>query len=129
VIVGGGFVACEFAHVFSALGSRVTMMIRGSTLLRGHDDDITMRFTDIAAKKWVITATAGSRASAAMATASSCGAGTARLCGQRAAGRHRRTRNGDLLDAEQAGVKVTASGQVVVDEYTTHVGAWHFRAW
>ena len=40
VIVGGGFVACEFAHVFSALGSRVTMMIRGSTLLRGHDDDI-----------------------------------------------------------------------------------------
>ena len=28
-----------------------------------------------------------------------------------------RTPNGDLLDAEQAGVKVTASGQVVVDEY------------
>ncbi len=54
VIVGGGFVACEFAHIFSSLGSRVTMMIRGSTLLRGHDDDITMRFTDIAAKKWEI---------------------------------------------------------------------------
>ena len=51
MIVGGGFVACEFAHVFSALGSRVTMMIRGSTLLRGHDDDITMRFTDIAAQE------------------------------------------------------------------------------
>ena len=40
IIVGGGFVACEFAHIFSALGSHVTLMIRGSTLLRGHDDDI-----------------------------------------------------------------------------------------
>ena len=40
IIVGGGFVACEFAHIFSALGSHVTLVIRGSTLLRGHDDDI-----------------------------------------------------------------------------------------
>ena len=47
IIVGGGFVACEFAHIFSSLGSRVTLLIRGSTLLRGHDDDITMRFTDM----------------------------------------------------------------------------------
>ena len=54
IIVGGGFVACEFAHIFSSLGSRVTLLIRGSTLLRGHDDDITMRFTDIAGKKWEI---------------------------------------------------------------------------
>src|SRR5215475_1655966 len=54
VIVGGGFIGCEFAHVFSGLGSRVTMMVRGSTLLRGLDDDIAMRFTDIAAKKWEI---------------------------------------------------------------------------
>src|SRR6185312_6688569 len=54
VIVGGGYVATEFAHIFSELGSHVTLVIRGSTLLRGHDDAIMMRFTDIAAKKWVI---------------------------------------------------------------------------
>ena len=34
VIVGSGFVAAEFAHVFSALGVRVTLVIRGGTLLR-----------------------------------------------------------------------------------------------
>ena len=34
VIVGGGFVAAEFAHAFSSLGTRVTLVIRGSTLLR-----------------------------------------------------------------------------------------------
>jgi mycothione reductase len=118
VIVGGGFVACEFAHVFSALGSRVTMMVRGSTLLRGHDDDISMRFTDIAAKKWEILShrqVAGIRRD---------GDGVELRCQDGSSVRGDvllvatgRTPNGDLLDAEQAGVKVTASGQVVVDEY------------
>ena len=54
VIVGGGFVAAEFAHIFSALGTRVTLVIRGATLLRQCDDTICERFTDIAAKKWEI---------------------------------------------------------------------------
>ena len=40
VIVGGGFVAAEFAHVFSALGVRVTIVVRGDGAahpLRRHD--------------------------------------------------------------------------------------------
>ena len=40
IIVGGGFIAAEFAHVFSALGTRVSLVIRGGTLLRAlrrHD--------------------------------------------------------------------------------------------
>jgi mycothione reductase len=118
VIVGGGFVACEFAHVFSALGSRVTMMIRGSTLLRGHDDDITMRFTDIAAKKWVILShrqVAGIRRDGDCVELRCQDGSTVR--GNVLLVATGRTPNGDLLDAEQAGVKVTASGQVVVDEY------------
>ncbi len=52
VIVGGGFVAAEFAHIFSALGVRVTIVIRGGALLRHCDDDICRRFTRIAAAKW-----------------------------------------------------------------------------
>src|SRR6201996_6777955 len=32
VIIGSGFVAAEFAHVFSALGAHVTLVIRGSTM-------------------------------------------------------------------------------------------------
>ncbi|MCG5433785.1 mycothione reductase [Mycobacterium sp. MYCO198283] len=52
VIVGGGYVACEFAHIFSALGSRVTLVVRGSTLLNGTDDTVGERFTAMAAKKW-----------------------------------------------------------------------------
>jgi mycothione reductase len=118
VIVGGGFVACEFAHVFSALGSRVTMMVRGSTLLRGQDDDISMRFTDLAAKKWEILShrqVRGIRRDGDFVELR-CQDGSA-VRGDVLLVATGRTPNGDLLDAEQAGVKVTSQGQIVVDEY------------
>ena len=52
VIVGGGFVAAEFAHIFSALGVRITLVIRGGALLRHLDDTLCERFTRIASSKW-----------------------------------------------------------------------------
>lgn len=118
IIIGGGFIACEFAHVFSSLGSHVTLLLRGSTLLRGHDDDIAMRFTDIAAKKWEIRnhhELADARASGD-GVEITCTDGT-KLRGDTLLVATGRTPNGDLLDAEQAGVKVTARGQIVVDEF------------
>ena len=118
IIVGGGFVACEFAHIFSSLGSHVTLLIRGSTLLRGHDDDITMRFSDMAGKKWEI------RSHHEVTDARAVGGGVEIRCNDGSTLRGDallvatgRVPNGDLLDGEQAGVKVNASGQVVVDEY------------
>src|SRR6202161_4290603 len=43
VIVGGGFVAAEFAHIFSALGVRITLVIRGGSLLRHLDDTLSRK--------------------------------------------------------------------------------------
>lgn len=40
VIVGGGYIAVEFAGVFRSLGSEVAMVIRAEELLRGFDDDL-----------------------------------------------------------------------------------------
>ncbi len=40
VIVGGGYIAVEFAGIFNALGARVTQAVRGETVLRGFDDDV-----------------------------------------------------------------------------------------
>jgi glutathione reductase (NADPH) len=40
IIVGGGYIACEFAGIFGTLGSEVTMVIRGEELLTGFDDDV-----------------------------------------------------------------------------------------
>ncbi len=45
-IIGGGYIAVEMGHVFSALGSKVTMFNRSDRLLRSHDEDISSTFTE-----------------------------------------------------------------------------------
>jgi glutathione reductase (NADPH) len=40
VIVGGGYIAVEFACIFHGLGSDVTLVYRGPNLLRGFDEDV-----------------------------------------------------------------------------------------
>ena len=43
VIVGGGYIAVEFAGIFHGLGVEVTQLYRGPRFLRGFDDDIRER--------------------------------------------------------------------------------------
>jgi mycothione reductase len=52
VILGSGFVAAEFAHVFSALGSQVTVVARNNALMRQLDAEISQRFTAVAQERW-----------------------------------------------------------------------------
>ena len=40
LVVGGGYIACEFASIFNGLGSRVTQLYRGEQILRGFDDEV-----------------------------------------------------------------------------------------
>jgi glutathione reductase (NADPH) len=40
VVVGGGYIAVEFAGIFNGLGSQVTQLYRGPLFLRGFDSDI-----------------------------------------------------------------------------------------
>ena len=40
VIVGGGYIAIEFAGIFNGLGAVTHMLYRGEQILRGFDDDI-----------------------------------------------------------------------------------------
>jgi len=40
VVVGGGYIALEFAHVFHGLGVHATLVHRGQMVLRGFDDDV-----------------------------------------------------------------------------------------
>jgi mycothione reductase len=117
VIVGSGFVAAEFAHIFAALGSRVTIVIRGATMLRHYDDTLCRRFTRIASSKWEL------RTHRNIVGASNRGSGVSvelddgsTLTADLLLVATGRLSNADLLDAEQAGVDVE-DGRVVVDEY------------
>jgi glutathione reductase (NADPH) len=40
VILGGGYIGCEFACILNGMGTEVTMVIRGGRILRGFDEDI-----------------------------------------------------------------------------------------
>lgn len=40
LVVGGGYIACEFASIFNGLGAKVTQLYRGEQVLRGFDGDV-----------------------------------------------------------------------------------------
>ncbi|WP_180683141.1 glutathione-disulfide reductase [Tepidicella baoligensis] len=40
LVVGGGYIACEFASIFNGLGAQVTQLYRGEQILRGFDDEV-----------------------------------------------------------------------------------------
>lgn len=40
VVVGGGYIAVEFASIFNGLGAEVSLMYRGELFLRGFDDSV-----------------------------------------------------------------------------------------
>lgn len=54
VILGGGFIAAEFAHIFSAFGTRVAIINRSDTLLRREDEEISKRFTQLMSKRMTV---------------------------------------------------------------------------
>lgn len=43
VVMGGGYIAVEFAGVFNALGSKVTLVNRSDTILRNYEQEIVKR--------------------------------------------------------------------------------------
>ena len=53
VVIGGGYIGVELAGVFNALGSTVTMLLRGDTVLRGFDEDIRATLTSELKKRGI----------------------------------------------------------------------------
>lgn len=40
VVIGAGYIACEFASIFHGLGAQVVQLVRGEQVLRGFDEDV-----------------------------------------------------------------------------------------
>ena len=51
IIIGGGYVSAEFAHIFSAFGTSVTVVSRSEVLLRREDADVAKRFTELLGRR------------------------------------------------------------------------------
>jgi mycothione reductase len=137
VILGGGFVAAEFAHVFGSFGSQVTVVNRSGALLRREDADVSARFTELARRQWDVRLdTEVVRVDHPREDPAAPGGPDDHLLvhlstGERleadlllvATGRHS---NADGLALHRAGVEVDDDGLVVVDarQHTTADGIW-----
>lgn len=53
-IIGGGYIACELAHFFGSLGTKINMIQRSDKLIPREDIDIARKFTRIFSKKYNI---------------------------------------------------------------------------
>jgi glutathione reductase (NADPH) len=53
LIVGGGYIAVEFAGIFNSLGSETTLVCRGEQILRGFDDELRNHLASEMKKKGV----------------------------------------------------------------------------
>ena len=53
LVVGGGYIAVEFASLFQRLGAEVTQVMRAPNILRGFDDDMRNGLRDAMAKAGV----------------------------------------------------------------------------
>ncbi|MEA3391175.1 glutathione-disulfide reductase [Sphingobium sp. CCH11-B1] len=121
VIVGGGYIANEFAGIFHQLGSHVTMVNRGSDLLRGYDAQIRDRLLQISMTKGI-----NFRFNAKMERIEKNEDGT--LCVRFESGdpvaadvvlfATGRRPHSEGLGLEHAGVELTDKGAIKVDEHS-----------
>ncbi|MFI7065852.1 mycothione reductase [Kribbella sp. NPDC050124] len=121
-IIGSGFVAAEFAHVFSSYGVEVTLIARSGLLMRHEDTEIAERFTEIAQGKYDVrlehdTVSAQRRADGSIALEMLSPGGVDELVVDEVLVAVGRTPNSDTLNLDAAGVAIDAERRVVVDEY------------
>ncbi|WP_132121460.1 mycothione reductase [Actinocrispum wychmicini] len=120
-IMGSGFIAAEFAHVFSSFGVEVTVVARSGALLRSEDDAVSARFTELASAKWDVRLdrkTVRADRDGDVIRVHLEGPGGAETVESDvllvAVGR---TPNSDLLDVTAGGITTAPSGHVLVDDY------------
>jgi len=119
LVIGGGYIALEFASIFNGLGVETTLAYRGGRLLRHFDAELGERIAKEMVKKGVkvrlnaAPASIARDASGALDTAFSDGTGVAADLVLSATGRVPNTRE---LGLEAAGVRCEADGRIVVDQ-------------
>jgi dihydrolipoamide dehydrogenase len=50
--IGGGYIACELAHFFGSLGTKINIIQRNRVLIPREDEEVSTKFTEIFSKKY-----------------------------------------------------------------------------
>lgn len=126
VILGGGVIAAEFAHVFASLGVRVNVVTRGTGLLTHFDKDISAAFTDLARAQWDVRTDATVQAVRQGGDGIELQLAEGTVTGELLLVATGRVPNSDDLGLEHTAVRTHGDGRVVVDEHgrTDAEGVW-----
>ncbi|MSU90114.1 glutathione-disulfide reductase [Rhodobacteraceae bacterium 2CG4] len=120
LIIGGGYIACEFAGIMNGLGTRVTQFYRGAQILRGFDDEVRGHVAEEMRKKGIDL-----HLGRDLVSIEKTGSGLAVKCSDNsiseydvvlyATGRRPNTRG---LGLTELGIELGRYGEICVDEYS-----------
>lgn len=121
IVVGGGYIAVEFAGIFNGLGTQTTLVYRGPQILRGFDNDIRNHLAKEIVKKGVDLQVENNIESIVLTDEKrkrvTFTDGSEKIvdCILYATGR---TPNTESLNLSNAGVALGKKGQISVDKYS-----------
>ena len=133
IVLGGGYIAAEFAHFFEAMGARVTIFQRNMRLVPDEEPEVSEALRKALARRMEIhtnTEVVDVRSSDRGVTVITRDRDGKRLehtaqylllaCGRKS--------NADLLKVEKSGIKTDERGYIVVDEFfeTSKKDIWAF---
>lgn len=128
LVVGGGYIAVEFASILTGLGAKVTLAFRDTLPLRGFDMDLRQRLATALQVRGIVLAggvalQALEHSAAGFTLHRADGSELRAAAALNATGRHPNTRGLGLVDA---GVQLDARGAIAVDadSRTSAAGVW-----
>ncbi|MBP0615901.1 glutathione-disulfide reductase [Jiella mangrovi] len=120
-VLGGGYIAVEFANIFHGLGVETVLVYRGKEILQGFDDDLRHELHEAMERKGLRVHCCDTFEKVEMrgdgTLAATCKSGEVMIVDQvmLAIGR---TANTENLGCEKAGVELDERGAVIVDEHS-----------
>lgn len=123
VILGGGYIAVEYAHFFAAMGTNVTILEMADRLVTGEEPEISKRLEEQLAKRMRVvtgmrvTSVKQQKGRIEVTALSTKDQSQQRFRAERVLVALGRVPNTDILQVNKAGLRTTGDGFIVVDEY------------
>lgn len=129
VVIGGGYIAAELAHFYGALGTKITILVRGERMLDNEDWEIAEWFTEEFSKKYnILLKTETETISYKNSKFTIKLKGGRDLVADQLLVATGRIPNTDILNVKATGVETDEKGYIKVNKYleTNIEGIWAF---
>ena len=134
IIIGGGYIAAEYAHFFSAMGTEVTILQRNKSIVPDEEPEISeLLKKELATRMNVFTNTEvvsirKSGKDCEITAREEANGRERKFSGEKVLVATGRTSNADLLKVENAGIETDGRNFIRVDEYfeTSRKDIWAF---